>query len=159
MSTEPTTTDSHLVLRVAAKVLIPIIVVFGLYVQFHGDFGPGGGFQAGVIVAVAVMLYGLVFGIDAARRAVPPMAVRVGAGCGVMLYAGVGFASLFGHCSENPDGVCLYLDYNVFGHGYHGQHIGIILIELGVLLTVASVMLAVFYAFAGREPDIPEDEW
>lgn len=39
----------NLILRVIAKLLIPIIVLFALYVQFHGDFGPGGGFQAGVI--------------------------------------------------------------------------------------------------------------
>ena len=62
----------HLILRVVSKLLIPLIVVFGLYVQFHGDFGPGGGFQAGVIIAVAVILYALIFGMEEARKAVPP---------------------------------------------------------------------------------------
>ena len=51
----------HLILRVVSKLLIPPILLFALYVQFHGDFGPGGGFQAGVIFAVAFILYGLVF--------------------------------------------------------------------------------------------------
>ncbi len=37
----------HLVLRVTTKLLMPFILLFALYVQFHGDFGPGGGFQAG----------------------------------------------------------------------------------------------------------------
>ena len=46
-----------LVLRVIAKLLIPFILVFALYVQFHGDFGPGGGFQAGVIVAAAIIFH------------------------------------------------------------------------------------------------------
>ncbi len=155
----PPTSDTHLILRVAAKLLIPMIVVFGLYVQFHGDFGPGGGFQAGVIVAVAAMLYGLVMGMDSLQQALPPTFVRLGCASGVLLYAGVGLVSFFGRCSENPDNICRYLDYNVFGYGYHGQHIGIILIELGVLLTVAFTMLAVFYAFAAREPDIPDEEW
>ena len=41
----------NLILRVVSKILIPLIILFGLYVQFHGDFGPGGGFQAGVILA------------------------------------------------------------------------------------------------------------
>ena len=41
----------HAIPRVTSKLLIPFILVFGLYVQFHGDFGPGGGFQAGVIGA------------------------------------------------------------------------------------------------------------
>ena len=64
--------DHHVILRVITKVLIPVIVLYGLYVQFHGDFGPGGGFQAGVILAVAVILYALVFGVPSAMRAVPP---------------------------------------------------------------------------------------
>ncbi len=46
----------HLVLRVIAKMLIPPILLYGLYVQFHGDFGPGGGFQAGVIFAAGIIL-------------------------------------------------------------------------------------------------------
>ena len=59
----------HIILRVLAKLLIPLIMLFGLYVQFHGDYGPGGGFQAGVIFAAAIVLYALIFGIDEARRA------------------------------------------------------------------------------------------
>lgn len=145
-------TNHHLVLRVISKLLIPAIALFAFYVQFHGDFGPGGGFQAGVILAVAVILYALIFGIEEARRAVPTWLVRAGCAAGVALFAGVGVATLLGGEA--------YLDYDAFGHEHHhGQHLGILLVELGVLITVASVMLAVFYAFAGRSPDIPEDEW
>ena len=39
------------IIRVVTKLIIPYILLFALYVQFHGDFGPGGGFQAGVIFA------------------------------------------------------------------------------------------------------------
>ena len=49
--------DDRVILRVGAKVLIPFILIFALYVQFHGDYGPGGGFQAGVIFAAAFVLY------------------------------------------------------------------------------------------------------
>ena len=35
-----------IILRVVARAFIPFILLFGLYVQFHGDYGPGGGFQA-----------------------------------------------------------------------------------------------------------------
>ena len=38
-------------LRVVVKLLIPLILLYALYVQFHGDYSPGGGFQAGVIFA------------------------------------------------------------------------------------------------------------
>ena len=84
-------TDHHVILRVIAKMLIPVITMFAFYVQFHGDFGPGGGFQAGVIIAVAIILYALVFGVPAAMRAVPPGFTRSLAAIGVMIYAGVGF--------------------------------------------------------------------
>ena len=50
----------HLILRVVTKLLVGTIILFALYVQFHGDFSPGGGFQAGVIMAVAFILYGIV---------------------------------------------------------------------------------------------------
>ena len=63
--------QQHRVLRVITKIFLPFILLFGLYVQFHGDFGPGGGFQAGVIFAAGIILYALVFGLDAARRALP----------------------------------------------------------------------------------------
>ncbi|WP_297735453.1 Na(+)/H(+) antiporter subunit B [uncultured Maricaulis sp.] len=149
----------HLILQVVAKLLIPLIVIFGFYVQFHGEYGPGGGFQAGVIIAVAVILYALIFGIEAARRTVPPVVVRFGAALGVLIFAGVGVATLFMNGAGEP---LNYLDYDALhpDQGHHtGQHYGIILIEIGVLTTVSSVMLAIFYAFAGRVPDIPDEEW
>ena len=146
--------NPHLILRVVSKLLIPMIIVYGLYVHFHGDYSPGGGFQAGVILAVAVMLYALIFGISAAQRAVPVVAVRIGASLGVIIFAGVGFATMF----LGAD----FLDYDVLHPDLAhraGQHLGIILVELGVLATVTSVMLLIFYAFAGREPEMSDEEW
>ena len=64
----------HLILRVSVKMLTPLIVLFAIYVQTHGEYGPGGGFQAGVILAAAVIVYGLVFGPLAAVRLAPPIA-------------------------------------------------------------------------------------
>ena len=132
-----------LILKVIAKFLIPVIVLFALYVQFHGDFGPGGGFQAGVIFSVAFVLYALVFGLDTAEQVVPPPVLRVLASLGVLIYTGTGFATLFleGH----------FLDYNVLAEQpVEGQHLGILVVELGIGITVSSIMLAIFYAFAGR---------
>jgi len=117
--------------------------MFALYVQFHGDFGPGGGFQAGVIMSAAIILYTLVFGLDAAERVMPPMALRILASLGVLLYGGVGVASLV--MGGN------YLNYSVLaGTRIAGQHLGILLVELGVGITVFAVMLIIFFAFAGR---------
>lgn len=133
----------YVVLRVVAKLLIPFILVFALYVQFHGDFGPGGGFQAGVIFAAAFILYGLIFGLEAAQRVAPPEVVRVLVAAGVLLFAGVGVATLL--LGGN------YLNYSVLSADpVHGQHLGILLIELGVGITVAAVMITIFFYFAGR---------
>jgi len=133
----------HLVVRVVSKLLIPFILLFALYVQFHGDFGPGGGFQAGVIFASAFILYALVFGIESARKVAPDWFVRTGVALGGLIYGGTGMVSLF----LGGD----YLDYSVLLHDpVHGQHLGIFLVELGVGITVSSVMTAIFFAFAGR---------
>ena len=52
----------QIVLRVIGKLFIPLILLFAFYVLFHGDYGPGGGFQAGVIFAAAFVLHMLIFG-------------------------------------------------------------------------------------------------
>lgn len=133
----------NLILRVIAKILIPVIILFALYVQFHGDYGPGGGFQAGVIFSVAFILYAMVFGLDTAERVLPVDILRILASLGVLIYAGTGFASLLLGGK--------FLDYNVLAENpLAGQHLGILVIELGVGITVSSVMLIIFFAFAGR---------
>ena len=133
----------YLVLRVIAKLMIAFMLLFALYVQFHGDFGPGGGFQAGVIGAAAIIFYAIIYGLPAARAAVPDWFVEIMIALGVLLYAGVGVAGILAGGN--------YLDYFVLGHDpVHGQHRGIFWVEIGVLVTVAGVMLKVFYLFAGR---------
>ena len=79
-----------LVLRVLGKLLIPFVLLFALYVQFHGDFGPGGGFQAGVIIAAAVIFYAIIFGLPAGRRFAPDRVIETMVGAGVLVYGGVG---------------------------------------------------------------------
>jgi len=132
-----------IILRVAAKIVMPFMLLFAVYVQFHGDFGPGGGFQAGVIGATAVVFYAIVFGLAAGRRLVPEALVETMLAAGVLLYAGVGLAGLaLGGA---------YLDYFVLDRDpVAGQHRGIFWVEAGVALTVAGVMLKLFYMFAGR---------
>ena len=134
------------VFRLAAKILFAPIIMFGLYVQFHGDYGPGGGFQAGVIIAAAFILHGLVFGLDAGRRLVSTKVNEVMMSLGVLLYGSVGVVSVLNGG--------YFLDYTALtGDVAGGQHIGILLVELGVGLTVTSVMLALFHAFAGFVED------
>jgi multicomponent Na+:H+ antiporter subunit B len=133
----------YLVLRVIAKLMIPFMLLFGLYVQFHGDFGPGGGFQAGVIIAAAIIFYALIYGLPTARKVVPDWLVETMLAAGVLLYAGVGVVGIL--LGGN------YLDYFVLDRDpVHGQHRGIFWVEVGVCITVSGVMLKIFYMFAGR---------
>ena len=129
--------------RVIAKLFIPLILLFALYVQFHGDFGPGGGFQAGVIFAAGFVLYTLIFGLAEAQRVARPAVVEMVIALGLLLYAVTGVAGIMKGGR--------YLDYSVLGSDpVGGQHLGILLIELGVGITVASVIIGIFFAFAGR---------
>ena len=131
------------ILRVAVKLVLPWTLLFALYVQFHGDYGPGGGFQAGVIVAAAIILYALIFGRAKTERLVPIALVEAMIPLGVLIYVGVGIAGLF--TGGN------FLDYSrLAGDRVPGQEWGVFLVELGVLITVAATMLAIFYAFADR---------
>ncbi|MGI9519070.1 MAG: Na(+)/H(+) antiporter subunit B [Pirellulaceae bacterium] len=198
------------VIRVITKLIIPYILLFALYVQFHGDFGPGGGFQAGVIFASALILYGLVFGLPAAQRVAPPRLIEKMIAIGVLTYAGTGVVTMlmggnfldydvlqFGgqqhvaadadhNPSTLPDGGATldsheenqppetgnhesesaHEDEHSDDHGGahegeheehgffpQGQHLGIFIVELGVGITVTSVMTMIFYCFAGREQD------
>ncbi|MGI9520517.1 MAG: Na(+)/H(+) antiporter subunit B [Hyphomicrobiaceae bacterium] len=131
------------ILRVSTKLIIPFILVFAFYVHFHGDYGPGGGFQAGVILAGAVILYSIIFGVDAAQRVVPQWLVAFMVPLGVFVYAGTGAISfLYG---------LNYMDYTGLGHDIkHSHHLGILLVEAGVIITVAGTMTAIFYAFVER---------
>lgn len=138
--------NSFPIIRVITKMLIPYILLFGCYVQFHGDFGPGGGFQAGVILASALILYALVFNLEAAKKVAPPRAIEIMIAMGLIIYASTGVACML--MGGN------FLDYSVLKHNLPiiptDQHLGIFLVEFGVGVTVSAVMTMIFYAFAGR---------
>ncbi len=130
----------HLVLRVVAKMLIPFVLLFALYVQFHGEYGPGGGFQAGVIFAAAFILYTILFGSSTAQIAVGPTTTRVLVGFGVLLFGAVGIATTL------LDGA--FLEYKVLLlDAVAAQQVGILIVELGVGITVAAAMIRIYLEF------------
>jgi len=133
----------HRVLQIVTKLLMPFVLLFALYVQFHGDYGPGGGFQAGVIFASAFILHGLIFGLQRTRNIISPTVLRWMMAGGVLLYAGTGVLTML--LGAN------LLDYDVLAHDpLHGQHWGIFAVELGVGITVTGVMISLFYGFASK---------
>ncbi|MFT5573864.1 MAG: multicomponent Na+:H+ antiporter subunit B [Cryomorphaceae bacterium] len=134
----------HLIPQVVGRLLVPFIILFGLYVQFHGEYGPGGGFQAGAIIASAFILHALLEGESAALLVIPRGVLLGMAAGGALLYGGVG---LLGIAMGGN-----FLDYSVlFDDPVRGQQIGIIVIEAGVGITVCGGLLSIFHAFAARE--------
>ena len=132
------------IVRVLSKILFPFLIIFGLYVQFHGDFGPGGGFQAGVVLAAAFVLYALVNGLGKLKKIISHALLEYLVPLGVLIFSGVGVTSWL--MGGN------FLDYGVLDKQdpSHGQHLGVLIVEVGVLVTVTSTMLIIFYSFAGR---------
>jgi len=130
----------HTIPRIVTKLLIPVILLFGLYVQFHGDFSAGGGFQAGVIFAAGFILYNIVFSLDVGRSILSVNTSKYLMAIGVILYAAVGFLGIL--LGGN------FLEYNHLSNTpMSGQLLGVFLVELGVGLTVSNVMVLVFYSF------------
>jgi len=132
------------ILRVISKSLTPFIVLFALYVQFHGDYGPGGGFQAGVIFGAGFILHGLIFGLEDAKRVAPPKIIEIALAAGLLMYGLTGVACILAGGN--------FLDYQALDshHPAHGLHLGLLLIEGGVGITVTAAMTTIFYLFAGR---------
>lgn len=133
----------HLIQRVVGRLVIPFILLFGLYVQFHGEYGPGGGFQAGALIAAAIILYSL---LEGERHALDVLPQRVLLGmmvAGALLYGLVGVVGML--LGGN------FLDYGVLASDpVKGQQLGILLIEAGVGITVTGTLLAIYHAFAAR---------
>ncbi len=129
------------ILKTTLLRVIPLVLLFALYVQFHGDYGPGGGFQAGVIFGAGVITCGLLCGLGKLLTILSERWVSIGMAAGVLLYAGTGVAAMW--LNGN------FLDYSTLAETpTAGQHIGILLIEFGVGITVAFTMISLFICFS-----------
>lgn len=128
----------QVILRIVTKLTIPFILVFGFYVITHGELGPGGGFQGGIVLASAFILYGMVYGVKEMRKIISRRLSDALACIGVLLYAGVGtFSILAGY---------KFLDFTPLkpSDPAGAESWGMTLVEYGVGITVAAVMITVF---------------
>jgi multicomponent Na+:H+ antiporter subunit B len=125
--------------------MLPLILLFGFYVLFHGESGPGGGFQAGAILGAGLLLSRLTFGIRiGSARAFSSHTLLILAGLGVLLFAGTGIYALF--LGQE------YLDYSALPSWLnsiisteHSSRIGgIFLIEIGVAIGVFAVLSLIY---------------
>jgi multicomponent Na+:H+ antiporter subunit B len=144
--------DRNIIIRTIARFMVPFIQLFGLYVIVHGDSGPGGGFQGGVILGASIILYAMVFGIEDARRRISRKTSDILNSTGVLLYAGVGVAAMLVGGR--------YLEYDVLplGDPHLASHYGIFAIEVGVGITVAAVMITIFFETADRREGGKRDD-
>lgn len=141
------------ILGVMSEVLIPILLLYAMYVLFHGHYSPGGGFQAGVILSAALLLRILARG-RAARPISYITCLQLGA-LGVGIYAGIGVAAMIGGS--------FFLDYAAVplaaaDHPEMRRSFGILGIETGVCLGVMALTLAIYYALASVDPRELEGE-
>tara|TARA_B100000902_G_scaffold357221_1_gene371517 strand:+ start:743 stop:1165 length:423 start_codon:yes stop_codon:yes gene_type:complete len=130
----------HTIPRIVTKLIIPLILLFGLYIQFHGEYSAGGGFQAGVIIASGFILYNIIFGLKVGLSILSINMTKNLMAIGVLLYITVGFIGIIQGLN--------FLEYNaLLSSAKEGQMLGIFLVELGVGLTVSNVMILIFYSF------------
>lgn len=131
--------------KTVAKVMIPFIQLYGLYVIAHGEGGPGGGFQGGVILGSSIILFVLVFGLEAGKKRISQKAGDLLSSAGVLTFAGIGILCLVAGGN--------FLEYRKLplGEPAHASHLGIIGIEIGIGITVAAVMVTLFFEMAGRD--------
>ena len=146
----------NIILKTVARLLMPFIQLFALYVIMHGHHSPGGGFQGGVILAASVLLLLLTHGLEETQQRFSPKWVTALSCTGLFIYAGIGALCLI--LSGN------YLDYGKLSTILHvpaaqARSLGILGVELGVGLAVMAVMFSIFSDIStGGRTDKPSIE-
>jgi multicomponent Na+:H+ antiporter subunit B len=130
------------------RVLLPVIQIFALYVLAYGHYGPGGGFQAGVMLGAGHILLALALGREVFERRVNERVCVGTAAAGVLLYLLTGVAGLMGGST--------FLDYSVLPlpvSPVRARYFGILFIEIGVAIAVAATIVVLFSRLADSGPD------
>lgn len=136
--------SNDIILSSTLKLLLPIILLYSLYIQFHGEISPGGGFQAGAILATAMILVCLITNIKYFLQFISVKLLTKLSGLGVAIYGLVGIFSMIRGGN--------FLEYSLLlDNKINGQKLGIFIIELGVGITVFAVLTLMFILFASRQ--------
>jgi multicomponent Na+:H+ antiporter subunit B len=144
--------SDDVIVKAVARLLVPFIVAYALYVVMHGHHSPGGGFQGGVILAASFVLLGISHGLEKTRRRMSEKVAGVISSIGVFIYGGIGV-------------LCLILGGNYLDYGKlsklllvtpaEARSLGILGVEIGVALAVMAVMCVIFFAIftVGESPE------
>ena len=140
--------SDDIIIKTLARILVPFIQLYALYVIMHGHYSPGGGFQGGVILAASLILLMITHGVKDTQKRISEKAVAIFSSSGVLIYAGIGVLCLilFGN----------FLDYSKLAtilhvDPAHARSYGILGIEIGVGLAVMAVMFSVFFDISKGE--------
>jgi multicomponent Na+:H+ antiporter subunit B len=134
-----------IIIRTVARILIPFIQLYALYVIMHGHHSPGGGFQGGVILGASFILYLITHGLEEAKTRMSEMKAGLFSSFGLLIYSGIGL-------------LCLILGGNYLDYGKlsavlrvvpaQARSLGILGVEIGVGIAVMAVMFSVFFDIA-----------
>jgi multicomponent Na+:H+ antiporter subunit B len=141
------------IVRTLGRIVIPVAQLFGFYVLVFGQYGPGGGFVGGVVLAASMIMAILMFGLDADDSRLA-RAVLHGDGLGLLIFAGVG-----GLCLIGGGQFLNYAELPVFGLDEPSRrYLGILLTQIGVAVDVAVTGASISISLSSEDDDIPEDE-
>lgn len=134
-----------LILNIAFRMLVPFTIIYGIYVLCLGEFSPGGGFQAGALLSVGVLLSRMIMG-EKAKFNVSGKTSVVLAGVGTFLYTFTGWLTLFG------GGRFLEYDFMpIHMEPAHEMHaMAIFMIEIGVAVCVMMTIINLMDAIIKR---------
>ena len=135
--------SDDVIVKTVARLLMPFITIYALYVVMHGHYSPGGGFQGGVILAAGFVLLAVTQGIERTRKRMSEKIAVIISSIGLLIYAGIGALCLILGGS--------YLDYGILSRilpvdRAEARSLGILGVEIGVALGVMAVMCTIFFA-------------
>ena len=138
-------TSDDIIIKTLARVLVPFILLYALYVIMHGHHSPGGGFQGGVIMGASLVLLVITHGLKETQKRMSEKSVAIFSSLGVLIYAGIGVLCLI--LLGN------FLDYSKLAKLLNvplaqARSLGILGVEIGVGLAVMAVMFSIFYNIA-----------
>jgi multicomponent Na+:H+ antiporter subunit B len=147
--------SEDIIVRTIARIIIPFIQIYALYVIMHGHYSPGGGFQGGVILGASLVLSIITHGLDRTRAKFSELTVTILGSLGIFIYAGVGVLAilLMGN----------FLDYGKLAKIFNtstasARSLGILIVEIGVGLTVMAIMVSIFVSLSSSGDDSNKKE-
>ncbi len=151
-----TRATDDIIIRTVARILIPFIQLYALYVIMHGHHSPGGGFQGGVILGASFILYLLTHGLEETKTRMSEVKATLFSSIGLLIFSGIGL-------------LCLILGSNYLDYGElstilkvipaQARSLGILGVEIGVGIGVMAVMFSIFFDIStgGSIPDDGEN--